>query len=132
MSSDLGDTLYISLPTVDDDWLDEHEVEFWVGGVSAFRSIQISSWGDAFEKHYEGLKTERPARWEAVSDRCDSIVAGRVQEIAKEIFESAGLWGVSVASADEIKIFNETISEIFHAIASAIADEWAAQFGIEI
>ena len=132
MSSELGDTLYISLPTVNEDWVDEHEVEFWVGGVSAFRSIQISSWGDAFEKHYEGLKTERPQRWSAVSDRCDAAAVGAVTDIANKHFKDAGLWEHVVATSAEIETYNETIKSIFHSIAAEIADAWAAHFGIEI
>ena len=55
MSRELGDTLYISLPTVNEEWVEEHAVELWVGGVARFRAIAAGSWGDAFEKHFCGF-----------------------------------------------------------------------------
>lgn len=132
MSSELGDDLFIQLPCITGAWIEEHEVEFWVGGVRRFRAIQPSSWGDAFEKHFCGLQTERPARFDAVEAMCDGLVVGTVTEIAKRHFDEADLWGVSIATADEIETYNETIRSIFHSIAAAIADAWAEHFGIEI
>ena len=132
MSSDLGDSLYINLPVIGEEWIEAHEVEFWCGGVAEFRQIKPCSWGDAFEKHFSGLMQERPLRWQAVSEMCEGLVAGRVQEIVSGVFRSAELWGVSIASADEIETYNKAVSDAFHSVASAIADEWASHFGIEL
>lgn len=132
MSSDLGDSLYINLPTIDADWIEEHAVEFWVGGVARFRAIDPTSWGDAFEKHFCGLREERPARFNAISDMCDAIAVSAVADIANKHIENADLWGASIATADEIETYNETIKAIFHAVAAEIADAWADHFGIEI
>ena len=132
MSSDLSDTLFIKLPTVDEDWVEEHAVEFWVGGVARFRAIEPQSWGDAFEKHFCGLHDEQHARFDAVSDMCDAVAVSAVTDIAKKHFVDVGMWEVAVASAAEIEKFNETIHSIFHSIAAEIAGAWAAHFGIEI
>ena len=132
MSRELGDTLYISLPTVNEEWVEEHAVELWVGGVARFRAIAAGSWGDAFEKHFCGLRDERPARFDAVSDMCDAIAVSAVTDIANKHFADAGLWEHVVATSAEIETYNETIKSIFHSIAAEIADAWAAHFGIEI
>ena len=132
MSSELGDTLFISLPIIDEDWVEEHAVEFWVGGVARFRAIEAASWGDAFEKHFCGLRDERPARFDAVSDMCDAIAVSAVTDIAKKHFVDVGMWEHVVATSSEIEKFNETIHSIFHSIAAEIARAWAAHFGIEI
>jgi len=132
MPSDLGDSLFIELPTISAEWVEERAVEFWVGGVARFRAIAPGSWGDAFEKHFCGLREERPARFDAISDMCDAIAVGAVMDITNKHFENADLWGASVTTAAEIETYNETIKAIFHAVAAEIAEAWADHFGIEI
>lgn len=132
MGSELGDSLYIKLPCVTSDWIKAHAVEFWIGGVSAFRSIAAESWGDAFEKHYCRLRDEQPLRFAAVSDWCNGAVVVEVVDIGTVHFEGACLFGVSIETAEQTKTFNETVRAIFHTIATAIADEWAGYFGINL
>lgn len=130
--SEFGESLYINLPLVSEEWIEARQVEFWCGGVSEFRQVKPCHWGDAFEKHYTGLQEEKPVRFSAVSDMCEALVCGKVVYIVAGIYKDAELWEIRVVSEEQIETFNRSVYESFSAISRAIADEWARHFGIEI
>ena len=117
--------LNISLPTVNEKWIEDRVVEFSVNGINEFRSLDKAFWSDEFDQRYEhGIASG--ILGELRQHNVDCRVIKKIPEAVKSAFRENGMWEVPVTS-DNVDEYNQAISDAIDMVAELYAIEFAIE-----
>ena len=125
--------LMITLPTIDETWIESNFFELLSDGTDFFETVQPSSlefsvgalgYADA----YDNMSYQDRERFYLSEE--ESEVTRRCRKYVESYLKDWGLWGKSIITKQEIDNYNECIREIIFMIADQYALGFAKFLGL--
>ena len=128
-------SIYVSLPTLNEDWIDDNLSELLSMGTDILHSTEPASLAfnmncAEIEEAFKTIENDDCEYFYGFSPDAEKAEAEAVRYI-KYFFEEQGLWGGTVDTAEKIERYNECISEIQFTISELYAAGWISFLGLK-
>lgn len=120
--------LMIHLPTINEDWVENHMSELLTDATDFFESVEPQSFEFSigclgYAQSFRNMNARKRERF-FMSDQ-EYEAEKESEQHVKSIFESYKLWDTVVATKEDIDTYNEALKEIVFQIADNYARAWA-------